>query len=101
MTAVIQRESVEKLEVTVITDIDPELLTNDWAFAAASGRPEDWTAGTWRGDPTGSGPYTVTAVSPLLGVDDLDLEPGYYVAWVRVNGEVEQPVVRAGQVMVQ
>lgn len=105
---ILQRETVENLEVVIESSIDPTDNAVEFAFPALGQRPGTWVPGVWRGSVTGSGgAYEAVAVSPTVGAagaaptPQIALTAGTYVIYVRVLADLETPVVHAGTVAVR
>lgn len=105
---IVQRETVENLEVVIDASIDPTDDVIEFAFPALGTRPSTWTAGVWKGGATGSGgEYTAVAVSPTIGKTGATPSPriavdaGTYVVYVRVLSDLESPVIHAGTIAVR
>lgn len=94
-TVRVPRESKERLEQEVTSSVDPTALPVWFQFLPRGDRPTEdaWTIGSWK---AGGGPRKFTALTPTLGGPDsgstLELEPGRYVGWYRVEGNPERPV---------
>lgn len=93
MTLSIERESVEQLECSVAAAADPSDFTVEFAFTDVDARPDTWHAGTWVD--------SSTARTPALGTGSLDLNPGRYQVWLRIQAAGETPVLRVDKLSVR
>lgn len=104
-TVTLEREAKEKLELPIETLEDPTAYTVAFAFtdSATADRPGSFTAGVWKGPPTGdaSAGFTRVAVTPLIGDGALDLAVGRWTAWSQVTAGVEIAIERCGQIRVR
>lgn len=108
-SVILQRETVESLEVVIESSIDPTDTVVEFAVVPLGDRPTGWIAGVWKGSATGSGGrYESVAVSPTVGdtaavdpVPTIALLAGTYVVYVRVNADLETPVIHAGTIAVR
>lgn len=68
------------------------------AFIAGTAKPTDadWRPGTWGIDP---GPTYLAQC--LVGPNAVVLAPGTYQVWVKVTDNPEQPVLMAGQLVIE
>lgn len=78
---------------------DPTGDAVQMAFIIGAAKPAaaDWHAGTWTTDP---GPEYLAQclVGPNGGVV---LDPGTYQIWVKITDNPEQPVIQAGQLVIE
>lgn len=100
MTISIPRESVEKLETVVSSDVDPTGDVVAFAFTTGTDRPSSWTAGSWvsayaSGEATASTP-TIGATGSGAQVELTAATT--YTAFVRVTDSPEVPVRTCGKV---
>ncbi len=97
----IPRESVENLSVTVRSDEDPTAFPVEFAFTQNEDRPTSWLAGTWDdGESFSGGKWTAVARTPLVGTSPADLTPGNWILWCHLDGSPEDPVLRAGDIVI-
>jgi hypothetical protein len=68
------------------------------AFIPGPAKPDgdDWHVGSWGTDP---GPTYLAQC--LVGPDAVELTPGTYQIWVKVTDAPEQPVMQAGQLVIE
>lgn len=68
------------------------------AFIAGTAKPTtpDWQPGSWATDP---GPTYLAQA--LVGPSAFVLSPGTYQIWVKVTDNPEQPVLMAGQLVIE
>lgn len=99
---IVPRETIEKLEVEVTSDVDPTDDAVEWSFTAPGSRPQTWTAGTWDGAYTGT---KATAVSPTIGLTssgaDVELASGAWSVFLKVTDNPEIPVRDCGILVLQ
>lgn len=105
---ILQRETVESVEVDIECSIDPTGDVIAFAFPPLGQRPSAWTAGAWKGTATGSGgQYKATATTPTVGSltaavpAAIELEAGEYVIYARISADLETPVIHCGTVAVR
>lgn len=105
---ILQRETVEALEIDIECSIDPTDDTVEFAFPALGARPSSWTSGSWKGNATGSGGrYSAVATTPTVGdaaastPADIDLDAGEYVIYARIGADLELPVIHCGTITVR
>jgi len=95
----IPRETVEKLETVISSDIDPTGSVVAFAFTQDNTRPTTWTAGAWTSTWSGG---RATATTPTIGGATsgatVELAAGTWLAWVRVTDSPEVPVRQCGVV---
>lgn len=91
------RETIEKLEVEVTSDVDPTGDAVQFSFVAPGERPDTWTAGEWDGDYSGT---KSTAVTPTIGFTGsgatIELAEGAWQAYIKVTDNPEVPVRDCG-----
>lgn len=78
-------------------EIDPTLFPVKLAFVKGLAEPEagDWQDATWETD--GDDHLARCLVGPGGTVE---LDPGHYTVWVRVEGNPEMPIRPAGTLMI-
>jgi len=97
----IPRESIERISTMISADNDPTQQNVEFAFTVNEDRPSTWEPGLWDGAATlRHGRYRAKALSPILGTGAIDLLPGTYQVWVKLDGPFEDPVIRAGAMII-
>ena len=90
--------STEYVRVSVATNPPTDPTTDDvsLAFLEAGTEPTDpdWIAGTWE---TVSGTYYARV---LVGPDGHALDVGSYIVWLKVVDNPEEPVRKAGKLVI-
>lgn len=80
--------------VEVLADLDVRGDVVEMALVPMGENPTSWKSATWTAD------STATRAVARAQIDDLELEPGDYMAWVRITHPPIQPVLRSGKVRV-
>lgn len=99
---VVPRESVERVQVQVVSVLDPSADVVAFAFPASGARPVTWTAGSWDAAAVlTAGKYVATAISPTVGLTGSGASvefaaEGTFDVYVRVTDSPEVPVRLAG-----
>ena len=92
-------ETIEKVETTWTTDVDPGTATGLWAFPEIGADPTTFTAGTWKAAATESGGvWTRTSISPSFGATGatvLLVQGKVYDIYAKLDG-TEKPVRHVG-----
>lgn len=108
MSVSIPRETEEKLETVITSDVDPTGGDVEFAFTQDEDRPTTWFAGQWDGvwaENADTGAMEATAVSPTIGGPDtgavVALAVGKWTGWVKVTYLPERPVRKCGTVTIQ
>jgi hypothetical protein len=99
----LEKESIEQMETTVTSTVDPTDDVVSWSFPVKGARPTAWTAGTWKADATGvAGSFRAVSVSPTVGATGATvvLAAGTYDAYLKITDNPEVPVRRIGLVRV-
>lgn len=99
----IERDSIEKLEVTVTTDVEPDItFAVEFAFMTEGVLPQsgDWHFGEIELTTIRGCTWTSDVLTPLIGQTPLDLAPGFYVVWIRINNGTEHAVLHVGTLTV-
>lgn len=103
MTATIERTSVERLEIMVISDEPLAGATVEFQFLPAGAQPDpgDWEVGVvGESSEVGCDVFQTQVQTPLIGPGNLVVPPGSWVVWVRVTSGAEMPVMKDGTLVV-
>lgn len=94
----VPRESVERLAYPVDASVDPTIFSVAFAFTQRHDRPTVWHAGSWAdvGEMIAADRWRATALSPLVGLVPIDLAPGDWWVWARIDDPTEDPIRRVG-----
>lgn len=93
----ISRQSTQYIYAPVTAATDPTALPVSIAIVAVGVEPQlaDWKAADWEPDTT-QARILVGPGSPVIG----QLAVGNYLVWVKVDGPVEDPVMKARSALV-
>lgn len=97
----VQRESQERIQVSVEADVDPTVNPVDWSFVDPGERPTTWVSGLWLPAVESGGVWTAVARSPIIGAGALDLDPDRYGVFIRITTGTEIPVLLVGSLRVR
>lgn len=105
MAATIQREAIESLLVTVVTDADPDSNAVEFCAVAAGDRPTGWVAASWQ-PPTVQRRdlrWEARIKTPTLGATGagIELDAGHYDTYARINEGAEEIVLETGRLVVE
>ena len=98
----LEKESIEQMETTVTSTVDPTEDVVSWSFPLHGVRPTVWHAGTWQTATGSAGAYSAVAVSPTVGATGATvvLTAGTYGVYLKITDNPEVPVRRIGPMVV-